>query len=52
MKTFAIATGGACALLSLAVVQPGAPARAAEVPSYFKEIVGTQSASADPSRRK
>jgi hypothetical protein len=45
MKTFAIATGGACALLSLAIVQPGAPARAAEVPSYFKEIVGTQSAS-------
>src|SRR6202047_546735 len=46
MKTFAIAIGRACALLSLAVVQPGAPARAAEVPSYFKEIVGTQSASA------
>jgi hypothetical protein len=32
--------GGACALLSLVVVG----ARAADVPSYFKEIVGTQTA--------
>src|ERR1700732_1706520 len=46
MKTFAIATGGACALLSLAVVQPGSPARAVEVPPYFAPIMGTQTSSA------
>ena len=35
--------GGVCALLSSLVVV-GSSARAADVPSYFKEIVGTQSA--------
>jgi hypothetical protein len=46
MRTVAITMGGACALLSsLAVVGSGPPARAADVPAYFKEIVGTQSAS-------
>src|SRR5579864_4172787 len=40
MRCFAIVTGGACALLSLI-----AAASAAEVPSYFREIVGTQSTS-------
>ena len=37
---------GAGALLSLAVVLGiGSPARAADAPSYFREIVGTESAS-------
>jgi hypothetical protein len=40
MRAVAIFMGGACALLSLVVVG----ARAADVPSYFKEIVGTQTA--------
>jgi hypothetical protein len=45
MRTVAIIMGGACALLSLTVaVGSGSPARAADVPSYFKEIVGTQTA--------
>ncbi len=46
MRTVAVTMGGVCALLSsLAIVGSGSPARAADVPSYFKEIVGTQSAS-------
>jgi hypothetical protein len=46
MRTVAVTMGGVCALLlSLAIVGPDSPARAADVPSYFKEIVGTQSAS-------
>ncbi len=47
MRTIAIMMGGLCALLpSLFVVgSSGSPARAAELPSYFKEIVGTQTAS-------
>ena len=43
MRTVAITMGGVCALLSSLVVV-GSSARAADVPSYFKEIVGTQSA--------
>jgi hypothetical protein len=39
--------GGVCALLSsLVVVGSGLSAHAADLPSYFKEIVGTQTASA------
>jgi hypothetical protein len=35
--------GGACALLaSLAIVGPCPQAQGAELPAYFKEIVGTQ----------
>jgi hypothetical protein len=46
MRTVAmIRMGGACALLSWLAVGSGPPARAADVPTYFKEIVGTQSAS-------
>ena len=46
MRNFAIMMGGACALLSsLGVVGSHSAARAADVPSYFKEIVGTQTAS-------
>jgi hypothetical protein len=46
MRTVAmIRMGGVCALLSWLVVGSGPPARAADVPAYFKEIVGTQSAS-------
>ena len=47
MRTVAIMMGGLCALLpSLFVVRSsGSPARAADLPSYFKEIVGTQTAS-------
>ncbi len=46
MRTVAITMGGACALLSyLVVVASGPPARAADMPAYFKEIVGTQTAS-------
>jgi hypothetical protein len=38
--------GGACALLSsLVIVGSGSSAQSAELPSYFKEIVGTQTAS-------
>src|SRR5271155_6276541 len=45
MRTVAIIMGGVGALLSLAVaVGPSSPARAADVPAYFKEIVGTQTA--------
>jgi hypothetical protein len=42
MRTVAIMLGGAGALLSSLVVAPSSSARAAEVPSYFKEIVGTE----------
>ena len=43
MRSFAIVLGGVCVLLSpLAVV--GSGAHAADLPSYFKEIVGTQTA--------
>jgi hypothetical protein len=46
MRAVAIMMGGVCALLSSLVgVGSGLSARAAELPSYFKEIVGTQSAS-------
>jgi hypothetical protein len=46
MRTVARTLGGACALLSsLVLFGPGSPPRAADVPSYFKEIVGTQAAS-------
>src|SRR6202163_2675239 len=45
MRTVAIMMGGAGALLSsLVVVGSGLSAHAAELPSYFKEIVGTQTA--------
>ena len=44
MRTIAIIVGGACALLSPLVAGPGSPPRAADVPTYFKEIVGTQTA--------
>ena len=44
MRTVAIIMGGACALLSPLAAGPGSPPRAAEVPTYFKEIVGTQAA--------
>ncbi len=47
MRTVAIMMGGACALLSsLVFVESGSPARAGELPSYFKEIVGTPAPSA------
>jgi hypothetical protein len=46
MRFIAIMMRGVCALLSsLVVVGSVSPARAADVPSYFKEIVGTQTAS-------
>src|SRR6266436_5019058 len=44
MRTVAIIMGGTCALLSPLAAGPGSPPRAADVPSYFKEIVGTQAA--------
>jgi hypothetical protein len=44
MRTVAIIMSGACALLSPLAAGPGSPPRAAEVPTYFKEIVGTQAA--------
>ena len=44
MRTVAIILGGGCALLSALVAGPGSLPRAAEVPTYFKEIVGTQAA--------
>ena len=44
MRTPAIMMGGAALLLSLLGIGSGAPARAAEMPSYFKEIVGTETA--------
>src|ERR1700733_5477548 len=43
MRTIGTMTGGACVLLSSLFVAGGA--RAADVPSYFNEIVGTQAAS-------
>jgi hypothetical protein len=47
MRTVAIVMGGVCALLSpLVVAGSGPAARAADLPPYFKEIVGTQTASA------
>jgi hypothetical protein len=46
MRTVAIVMGGVCALLSsLVVVGSCSSAHAADVPFYFKEIVGTQTAS-------
>jgi hypothetical protein len=46
MKTVAIMIGGVCALLpSLVVAGSGSSAHAADLPSYFKEIVGTEAAS-------
>ena len=46
MRTFVAAMGGVGLILSsLFAAGSGAPARAAELPSYFKEIVGTQTAS-------
>jgi hypothetical protein len=44
MRSFPIIVGVACALLPPLVAGPGSPPRAAEVPTYFKEIVGTQAA--------
>src|ERR1700681_2645422 len=45
MRTVAIVMGGISALLSsLVVVGSGSAAQAVEGPSYFKEIVGTQTA--------
>src|SRR5208337_5445795 len=43
MRTVAVMLGGGCALLS--VFGSGLSANAADVPSYFKEIVGSQTAS-------
>src|SRR5271156_4483033 len=46
MRTVAITLGGVYALLSsLIAVGSGLSAHAADLPSYFKEIVGTQTAS-------
>ena len=46
MRTVAIMMGGVHALLSsLVVVGSGLSAHAADLPPYFKEIVGTQTAS-------
>jgi hypothetical protein len=46
MRTVAITIGGACLLLSsLVAAGVGEPARGAGVPSYFDEILGTQTAS-------
>jgi hypothetical protein len=43
MRTVATMMGGACALLSSLIVDgSGSSAQAADLPSYFKEIVGTQ----------
>jgi hypothetical protein len=44
MRNVAVMMGGVCALLS-ALVGSVSSARAAELPSYFKEIVGTQASS-------
>jgi hypothetical protein len=38
-------TAASALLLSLVAPAPGSPARAADVPTYFKEILGTQTAS-------
>ena len=46
MRAIVIVTGGVCVLLSsLAVVGSSLSAPAADLPSYFKEIVGTETAS-------
>src|ERR1700692_3105564 len=46
MRTVAIMIGGVCALVpSLVVTGSGFSAHAADLPSYFKAIVGTQAAS-------
>jgi hypothetical protein len=44
MRKVAIMMGGAGVLLSSLVIGSGAPARAAEMPSHFKETVGTETA--------
>jgi hypothetical protein len=44
MRTVAIIMGGACALLLALVAGPASLPRAAEVPTYFKEIVGNEAA--------
>ena len=44
MRTVAIALGGVCALL-LSLVGSRPSAHAADLPSYFKDIVGTETAS-------
>ena len=44
MRTVAIARGGICALL-LSLVGSRPSAHAADFPSYFKDIVGTETAS-------
>ena len=44
MRAVAITMCGAGALLSSLLIGPGRSASAADVPSYFKEIVGTQTA--------
>jgi hypothetical protein len=45
MRTAGIVIGGVGALMSLALaLAPGAPARAGDVPSYFREIVGAETA--------
>jgi hypothetical protein len=44
MRSVAIIVGGACALLWALVGAPGSLPRAAEVPTYFKEIVGSEAA--------
>ena len=46
MRTVAITMGGVCALLSSFVtIGLGPPARSADLPSYFKEIVGIETTS-------
>jgi hypothetical protein len=45
MRTVAIMMGGVCALLSSLVVGSGLSAQAADLPTYFNEIVGTQTTS-------
>jgi hypothetical protein len=46
MRTVSIMMGSACALLSsLVVVGSGSSAHAADLPSYFKEIIGTRTPS-------
>ena len=46
MRTVAITLGGVCALLlSVVAVGSGRPTRAADLPSYFNEIVGAETAS-------
>ena len=45
MRTFGIAISGVSALMSLLLLMaPGAPARAGDMPDYFKEIVGAETA--------